>query len=220
MVLAPREEGYYTLLDVDLVPEIDVIEIANYEQLLHFTRSLVKAQNIPRNIVFDALGGFQQITWEHTCNREFNGDWGKRGWLNYNQGPVIAQNDWMFWLNELDKVRARGSNIILLGHANIKTFQNPEGADFSRYQCDVHEKTWSPLHRWADAILFGTFLTVSTEKDATKKGKGIGKDKRVVYTKRRDAFDAGNRLNMPERIELPEDPKKNWEAITKHIPGM
>lgn len=105
--------------------------------------------------------------------------------------------------------------IIMLGHTQVKPYKNPMGEDFDRYVADVHHKTWGVTHKWADAVLFGTFLTITEKKN--NKVKGIGGTERVLYTERRDAYDAKNRYNMPEEIEIPDDSSKSWETIWKNI---
>ena len=65
-------------------------------------------------------------------------------------------------------------------------------------------------------MLFGKFVTI-TEKSKTGVIKGIGGTDRILYTERRDAFDAKNRYGMPAEIDIPNDPAKTWETIWKHL---
>jgi hypothetical protein len=90
------------------------------------------------------------------------------------------------------------------------------GDDFDRFVCNIHHKSWGVTHKWADAVLFGNFFTVTEEKKKNKI-KGVGGSDRVLYTERRDAFDAKNRFNMPEEIDIPDSPEKIWNEIWKHI---
>jgi hypothetical protein len=100
----------------------------------------------------------------------------------------------------------------MLGHVQVRPFKNPLGADYDRYVCDVHHKTWGVTHKWADAVLFGTFRTVLDEKKGTKP-KGIGGADRVLFCERRDAYDAKNRYGMPEELDIPNEPAEVWGTI-------
>ena len=113
------------------------------------------------------------------------------------------------------------ATILILSHVRIRPFKNPLGPDYDRYEADCHQKTWSVTHKWCDAVLFGNFFTVvDTGKDAgAKKGKGIGGTQRVLYTQRRDGFDAKNRFGMPECIDIPANPAQVWTTILNSMKG-
>lgn len=63
----------------------------------------------------------------------------RNGWENINSpgwgdGQAALVEVWRTFLAALDRLRrTRGMEIILLAHAQVKTFQNPTGPDYSRY---------------------------------------------------------------------------------------
>ncbi|HOL95627.1 MAG TPA: ATP-binding protein [Acidobacteriota bacterium] len=221
ILMAPRETGYITLLNAGRVPPVATIELKDWSHLMNLTDKIAKVDLVPyKNIVFDALTGLERLCHEHVCERDYRGDWSKKGFLNYMEGYRVSVNEWLLFLSNLDRIKARGINVILLGHTTIRTFNNPTGPDYDRYICDVHERTWGATHKWADCILFGTYDTVvEAERGsrATDKGKGIGGTNRVIYTQRRDAWDAGSRFALPERIDVPDDPSKVFEAVWQYL---
>jgi hypothetical protein len=95
----------------------------------------------------------------------------------------------------------------------VRPFRNPLGSDFDRYTSDCHEKTWSVTHKWADAVLFGTFVAVTQEDKKTRRIKGIGGTERRLYTQRTDGYDAKNRYNMLPEIDMPEEPATMWDTL-------
>jgi len=155
------------------------------------------------------------------CARDYGGDWGEHGFVSFQKGYDTSITEWLKLLQRLEKLNDAGAIILLLSHCRVKTFKNPMGSDYDRYASDVHDKTWSATSKWADAVLFGNFLTIvdtGKKEDVNKKGKGIGSDKRVVWTTRRDAFDAKNRYSLPDRIDIPDDhPELIWSTIYSHI---
>jgi hypothetical protein len=97
--------------------------------------------------------------------------------------------------------------IIALCHTKVKTFKNPEGADYDRYQPDMHEKTWGLTHKWADIVLFANFHTVIEDE---KKRKAAGGQVRIIQTERTAAYDAKNRAGLPQMIQMGQDGAAAW----------
>ena len=216
MVMAKGETGYLTLLGTGSVPSVPNTVVGRWNELIAFLDAQIALDELPyKTLVFDAIGGFEKLCHEYVCVRDYNGDWGEKGFTSFQKGYDVAVNDWLGMLHRLDKINAKGVMILILGHTQIKPFKNPMGEDFDRYICDVHHKTWGVTHKWADAVLFGTYITVVDK--ISGRAKGIGGTERIVYTERRDAFDAKNRYGMDEMIEIPDDSSKVWSTIWKHL---
>ncbi|MBN2138178.1 MAG: ATP-binding protein [Sedimentisphaerales bacterium] len=220
ILMARGETGYLTLLGTQSVPNIDNVVVESWQSLLALLGDLASKESLPyKTLVLDAVGGFERLCHEYVCFRDFNGDWGEKGFTSYQQGYEVAVSDWLRMLALLDQVNAKGVIILLLGHTQIRPFKNPMGPDFDRYIADIHHKTWAVTHKWVDAALFGTYLTVvdNVSKGRNPKGKGIGGTQRILYTERRDSFDAKNRYGMPNEIDIPNDPSQIWSTIWSHI---
>ena len=220
ILMARDETGYLTLLGANLVPSVPNTPITSWESLLALLKNLIADDKLPyKTLVFDAIGGFERLCHELVCNRDFKGDWGEKGFTAYQQGYDVAINDWLKMLALLDRLNAKGIIILLLGHIQIRPFKNPMGPDFDRYIADIHHKTWSFTHKWVDAALFGTYVSVvdQVSKGRNPKGKGIGGTERVLYTERRDSFDAKNRYSMPPEIDIPNNPSQIWSTIWQNI---
>lgn len=214
MFMAKGESGYETLLGAGTVPNIPAVKLDSWPQTMDLLDELAEGDLPYKTLVFDALGGFERLCHEHVCARDFDNVWGERGFASYQKGYDIAVTDWLGLLARLDRLQAKGAAILLLGHSQVKPHKNPLGVDFDRYACSVHNKTWGVTHKWADAVLFGNYITiVDTEKPNSKRGKGIGGTDRILYTVRRDPYDAKNRYQMASEVEIPSDPKLIWSTI-------
>jgi len=203
ILMAAGETGYDTLLGVGSVPAVTTAHVDSWSGLLALLDAWPSGH---KTIALDALGGFERLCHEHVCRTQFGGDWGERGFASYQKGFDVSIGEWLGLLARLDRIRAQtGAAVIITSHCRIKTFKNPLGPDFDRWCADCHDKTWAVTAKWADAVLFGNFFTVvqgGTAGERPKKGKGIGGTERILYTERRDAWDAKNRYGRQG---------KNWK---------
>ncbi len=218
ILMAKGETGYATLRHAGRVPDCDAVELETWADAIGTIDSLKAGQH--KTIVLDALGGFERLCHEHVCNTQFNGDFGEKGFGSFQKGYELSLVEWLRLLHALDQVRqVRPVNVVILSHSKIRSFKNPMGPDFDRYIADCHEKTWGVTHKWSDAVLFGTFVTVTQEDRKTKKIKGIGGTERVAFTERTDAYDAKNRFGMPQQLDIPDDPAGAWPIVYGAICG-
>lgn len=222
IMMAEGESGYTTLYNANRVPERPQMTMKSWPDVLAQVEALVKDPGRIKLLVFDAVGGFERLCHRLVCETQFKGDWGEKGFIGYMRGYDISISEWLKLLSALERLRfgPAAVDVLLLGHAKVQPFKNPMGADFDRYACECHHKTWGVTHKWADAVLFGTFASVvDRDKPSDKKGKGIGGTQRVIYTERRDAFDAKNRFGLPQEIDIPNDRTKAWSTFADLLKG-
>ena len=222
ILMARGETGYATLANAGRVPVVPSAKVDSWGALLGMIDGLAADPQGIETLVLDALVGFEALCHEHVCNRDFGGEWAEKGFLSFHKGYELGSKEWLILLARLDRLReTHGVMVILLSHARVKPFKNPLGEDFDRYEADAHHKTWGATAKWADASLFGTFLTVVDKKPGEKtKGKGIGGTDRVVYTERRDGYDAKNRYGMRESFLLSDNPAESWGIIANEMKGQ
>ena len=226
ILMAKGETGYATLLGFGRVPQVETLTDADGDprcvetwlELLD-TLDMLAAQpgGEPRSLVLDALSGFERLCHQHELETRYKGDDEK--FMAYHKGYDTSVGTWLQLLYRLDTLTGLGWTVMLLSHSKIGAFRNPLADDFDRYIADMHPKLWSVTVKWADAVLFGTFLTITEKNKETKRIKGVGGDDRVIYTQRRDAWDAKNRFGMAERIDVPNDPTEIWTTIRSAIVG-
>lgn len=213
------ETGLETLIDSGQLPEIPHFpEVQSWNELLGCIETLTVESHPYKTLVIDTGNGAERLCHEFVCERDFSGDWGERGFTGYMRGYEISLAEWRQLLMAADKLRAeKRMAIVMLCHTRVKPFRNPEGADFDRYTPEMHEKTWGLTHKWADVVLFGNFeVTVQTDTVKSKKGKGAGQQ-RMIYTTKHAAYDAGNRLGLPEEIEAGDSASQAWKNIISAV---
>lgn len=215
------ETGLDTLIAANQLPETPHFpEIKSWADLTSAISFLAEEEHPYKTLVIDTVNGAERLCYEHVCQREFNGDWGNGGFTGYQRGYEISLTDWKMFLNSLDDLRSkRKMTVFLLIHTKIKTFKNPEGSDYDRWAPEMHDKCWGLTHKWLDCVLFGNFeTTVKADKnDPTKKGKAASNSYRILYTQQRPAFDAKNRLGLPEEIEMGSSSTEGWNNLASAI---
>lgn len=224
-LMARGETGLETLIDSQRIGETaHAPEIKTWPEVMDVLESLRTEDHKYGTVVLDALSGFERLNHEHVCNNQFNGKWGNDGFTSYQAGYDVSLTPWRELLTALDALRAqRKMACILLCHTQVKTFKNPEGADYDRYQPDIHHKCWSMTHRWADIVLFANFYTVITNEVQSKKGpnrgKGAGGTERVLMTERTAAWDAKNRHGLPSEFSMGSSGVEAWNNFLSAMKG-
>jgi hypothetical protein len=214
-LMTQGETGLLTLIDAGRAPETPHFpECKSWQELLAAIEVLTLESHDFRTLVLDTLNGAERLCHEYVCRRDFDGRWGRDGFTSYMAGYEVALGDWRAFLDALDHLRShRRMSILLLGHTRISAFRNPEGPDYDRFALDLHHKTWSLTHKWADLVLFANFVAHIDAKKSDAKGKAKGGSRRVIFTTRTAAWDAKNRHGLPEQIDAGGSAVEAWTTF-------
>lgn len=218
------ETGLRTLIDSgQLPPTPHFPELETWGDLLAAVKFLRTEEHPYKTFVLDTANGAERMLHEYVCARDYGGDWGDSGFGSYQKGLEVSLADWRLFQNELDKLRTeKGMTIFFLLHTKIKTFKNPNGADYDRYAPEMGDKTWGLTKGWLDCILFGNFeVVVKTGNkiaDSSKKGKAAELSQRIIYTNSNNpTFDAKNRMGLPDEVEMGDTPEQGWKNLANAI---
>lgn len=213
---------------------LDVVrfpEPQTYEEAKDAIRVLLNDPHEFQTVALDTLDWLEPLLWAFICKRDGQPNIEAYG---YGKGYQAALDEWRAFLAALEQLREkRGMGIILLAHAHIRPFKNPEGNDFDRYQLKLNDKAAGLIKEWSDHVLFANFETFAEENKKTKRVKGVSTGARLVYTTRTAAYDAKNRASLPECMPLdwlefeaavgahqPADPKALREEIERKAAGL
>ena len=164
-------------------------------------------------VVIDSVDWLERLIWADVC-RERQVDSIED--IGYAKGYSFALTQWRQLLAGLDALRLeRGMTIVLLAHARIERFENPETDTYDRYVPRLHRLASQIVQEWCDEVFFATYKVYTKTSDEgfnRKKAKGVGNGERVLRTTERPAHMAKNRLqNLPD--ELPLD----WKSYAAHF---
>jgi hypothetical protein len=188
-----------------------------YADILAAISDLTSSPHEFRTLVIDTMDRVEALLWAHVCE-QYSGtrddSFNKAGRkitslesFGYGKGFQLALDEWRHFCTRLDRLRReRGMTIILLGHTVVRTFKNPTGEDFDRYQPRIHDKAAGFLKEWCDVVGFCAHEEgVKRLNDDDRKAKGISTGRRFIHLERTAAYDAKTRIPLPSSVELSLD---------------
>ena len=138
-----------------------------------------------KTVVIDTIDALEKLIHAEVCK--------KYGWdtieaPGYGKGYAAALDTFGELLRALDGLRARGVEVILLGHSAVRNITNPSGLDYTKHELAIHQKAVGVVTAWCDTIGFADIE------------HQVNKDEKVTVTGRRvirlapGAWDAKCRL--------------------------
>lgn len=192
-------EGSTKDMDVSRTPEP-----SSWTMLLEQITYVMEHPQICHTLVVDTIDWAEQMCVEHICAKHQKGGIEDFG---YGNGYVYAKEEFGRFLNRLSEVIKKGIHVVLIAHAQMRKFEQPdEMGAYDRWELKLGKKTTSqtsPLVKeWADMVLFANYKTYSVAvDDKGKKHKAQG-GKRVMYTNHHPCWDAKNRYGLPDEMEF------------------
>jgi hypothetical protein len=203
-VFVPTEDGC-NRIDI---PQFPIAK--SWDEVFDNLRALASEQHDYKTCVIDTIDWAQQLAVAGIIEKEYKGE--VDSYEAYGRGYKVLAQEWRKFLSALDFLRTKKSmEIILLAHATVKTFNNPNGDNFDQYKATLLDSPstsiWGMTKEWADIVLFMHYkIIVKKDNVKDKKGKGImsGGGKRVCYAQPAAAYDAKVRAGwtLPDEFDL------------------
>ncbi len=180
--------------------------------------SLQSEQHAYQTVVIDSLDWLERLIWDSVCQ-----DYGAKSIEKvdggYGKGYVYALTPWRQLIDHLSVLhRERCMAVILIAHAKVEKFDDPESSPYDRYSPRLHKHAAALLTEWCDAVLFASrkFRTQTEDAGFGRKrtiAHPVGKDggERVLRTVGGPSCVAKNRYDLDG--ELPLD----WETLLAGI---
>jgi hypothetical protein len=184
----------------------------SFDQVMSAISGLYTEEHKYRTVVIDSLDWLERLIWEDVCR---NKGVDSIEDIGYAKGYTFALTQWREFLEGLSALRNdKGMTIILIAHAKIERFENPETETYDRYVPRLHKLASAIVQEWCDEVLFATYRVRTRQSDEgfnRKRTHAMGEGERIVRTVERPAHLAKNRLNLPD--ELPLD----WTVYADYI---
>lgn len=121
----------------------------------------------------------------------------------YGKGYTYLAEEFGKLFAALDKVVDAGKNVLVVAHAQIKRFAAPdEAGEYDRWELKLQKKDDPIVKEWCDLLLFANYKNDVIVSDDGKKMKASGGKKRAMYATHSAAYDAKNRLGLPDSMKF------------------
>jgi hypothetical protein len=207
-IFVPTEDG---------LGEIDCHHFPLAESFEAVDAALMELAREPHDyqtVVIDSLDWLERLIWDEVC-AQFSVKSIEKADGGYAKGYIHALTQWRQFLTRLDSLRlSRGMVVILIAHAKVEKFEDPESAAYDRYSPRLHKHAAALVTEWADAVLFATRRFRTETEDAgfnrtRTVAAAVGKDggERILRTVGSPACIAKNRYSLPAELPL------SWDAL-------
>lgn len=163
-------------------------------------------------LVLDTADWAERLCIQAVCARaKVNGieDFG------YGKGYTYVKEEFSKLLDALEEVLNAGHNVVVLAHAAITKFEQPDAVgNYDRWGMKTSKQVAPLLREWCDMLLFANYKTVVEKAGSgpNAKNKASG-GKRVLYTTHHACWDAKNRFDLPEEVPF------EYASIAHCLPG-
>lgn len=124
--------------------------------------------------------------------------------FGYGKGYTYVKEEFAQLLDALEEVLNAGHNVVVLAHAAITKFEQPDAVgNYDRWSMKTSKQVAPLLREWCDMLLFANYKTVVEKAGSgpNAKNKASG-GRRVLYTTHHPCWDAKNRFGLPEELPL------------------
>ena len=135
--------------------------------------------------------------------------------IGYGKGYTYVKEDFARLLDTLEKVIASGRHVVVVAHAAVAKFEQPDAVgSYDRWVMKTSKQVAPLLREWCDMLLFANYKTVVEKSGSgpSAKNKASGA-RRVLYTTHNACWDGKNRFGLPD--EVPFD----YESIRAIVDG-
>lgn len=205
----------------DLGFEVATIHPRRWEDNFSVIDDLMSTRHKYRSLVFDTVDWIEPMIHRFVLDRdserptEMNSKGRKLLSIEdygFGKGYLVAEEEFRKLISALQMLQHRtGMHVMMLMHSQVRTFKNPAGPDFDRYEPKCQSRIARVVVEWCESMLFGYFRVDSSKmgedvqrNEKTARAKGVGSGERIVGARQSAMYDAKNRVGLPPEFELPE----------------
>jgi len=186
--------------------EMDVARTETPESWAHLLQIVGQLAANPmgyQTLVIDTADWAERLAIQQVCAT--NGFSSLGGQNDFGKSYNELAEIWAKFLNQLqaDLIAPGKMHVVFLAHSTTKKHELPEeeGA-YDRYMLKLEKKTAPLLMEWCSLVLFTNYKTMVSVDTKTKKAKGQGGTRRVMYSQHTAAYDAKNRFQLPAEMDM------------------
>jgi hypothetical protein len=195
-----------------------------YDEVLAALAELRAEPHEYETVVIDSLDWLERMIWDKVC-QESGAKSIEKADGGYAKGYTHALTYWREVVEHLNVLRnARGMVVVLIAHAKVEKFEDPESSPYDRYSPRLHKHAAALVSEWCDAVLFATRKVRTQTEDA-----GFGRKRTIAHALGKDGGErvlravGGPSCIAKNRYGLTEDLPLSWAAfvaaLSNHQPA-
>lgn len=170
----------------------------SWNELIAIIKEIHANPHICKTVVLDTADWSETLCTNAVCEKYRKNNIEDFG---YGKGYVYLVDEFARLLTLLDQLIEVGINVVITAHAKPRKFELPEEqGSFDRYEMKLSRQVAPLIKEWSDALFFVNYKIYVVTTDTNKKKAQGGK--RVLYTTHNPTYDAKNRFDLPEELEL------------------
>jgi hypothetical protein len=170
----------------------------SWNELIAIVKEIHANPHICKTVVLDTADWSETLCTNAVCEKYRKNNIEDFG---YGKGYVYLVDEFARLLTLLDQLIEVGINVVITAHAKPRKFELPEEqGSFDRYEMKLSRQVAPLIKEWSDALFFVNYKIYVVTTDTNKKKAQGGK--RVLYTTHNPTYDAKNRFDLPEELEL------------------
>ena len=177
------------------------IKCTSWEELISIVKEVIDNPTVCKSLVIDTADWAETLCIDFILNKYRQASIESFG---YGKGYTYIQEEFSEFLKLLNELITVGINPVIIAHGKPRKFELPdEQGAFDRYEMKLTKQVAPLIKEWCDMLLFCNYKTfVITTETNTKKAQG---GKRVMFTTHNPCWDAKNRFNLPDELDLSFD---------------
>jgi len=181
---------------------------SSYADVLKAVVELHQEHHDYETVIIDSLDWLERLIWDKVC-QESGVDSIEKADGGYARGYTHALTYWREMIGHWNALRNdRGMVILLIAHAKVERFEDPESSSYDRYSPRLHKLASALLCEWCDAVLFATRKIRTQTEDA-----GFNRKRTIAHALGRDG---GERVLRT--VGGPSCVAKNRYGLTGDLP--
>ena len=171
----------------------------SWDEVLEGLTVLEREEHDFESVVIDTVNWLEPMCWNKVTGGKYSIEEHLKG---FGKGYNAALDHWRVLIAQLERLWSiRRMNVLLLGHAQSKSFNDPMGPNYDRYELAMNAKAAGLLKQWVDFVLFAKEEAFA-KVDENKQIKGRSTGARFLHTQWNAAYDAKSRGWLPKQIPL------------------
>lgn len=192
---------------IDIEGGLDAIGVARTPKINNYLEFIAAMQMIKsttpgtyRTLIIDSIDVLETLAQRDVAERAGVIDIAD---IPYGNGYKHATSLMFELLAQFDQLReSHKLAIILIGHVQIKKFNNPTGPDYDKFIMDMRDDTSRVVRDWCDVLGFVEQEKYITKEATSGKHKASSTGRSIINFKATAAYDAKSRYELSSPMPL------------------